>query len=58
MLQYEADKSRWHWLMWPLIDLFGFELVWSVGLETLGYPPTLVDLPAEAELVESALLKL
>lgn len=52
------DRSQWHWSMWPALDLFGIETVWTVGLKTLGYPPTLVDMKIEADLIEAALLRM
>ena len=51
------DRTQWHWSMWPLLDLFGCQIVWDVGLKTLGYPPTTVDLQSEADMVEFALLR-
>ena len=48
---------HWHWLMYPLIDLLGPELVYAVGLEALGYPPTLVDTQQEVDQVHPALIK-
>lgn len=56
----ELDESEvqfhWHWTMFPMLDLFGPALVYSVGLQALGYPPTFVDMKEEADLVEAALL--
>lgn len=49
--------SHWHWIMYPLIDLLGPELVYAVGLQALGYPPTLVDTQQEVDQVDAALIK-
>jgi hypothetical protein len=49
---------RWDWLMIPLTDMFGPELVYAVGMKVLGYPPTWVDMKQEeADLVEAAVIK-
>jgi hypothetical protein len=53
----ELIQFHWHWLMFPLLDMIGPELVYVVGLETLGYPPTWIDLKEEADLVESAVVE-
>ena len=47
----------WHWLMIPMTDLLGPELVYAVGLEALGYPPTWVDTKQEADQVEAAVME-
>ena len=47
----------WHWLMIPLTDMLGPELVYAVGLEALAYPPTWVDMKEEADLVEAAVIE-
>ena len=47
----------WHWLMIPLTDLLGPELVYAVGPEALGYPPTWVDTKQEADQVEAAVIE-
>lgn len=47
----------WHWLTFPMLDLLGPELVYVVGLETLGYPPTWVDAKQEADQVEAAVIE-
>jgi len=47
----------WHWLMIPMTDLLGPELVYAVGLESLGYPPTWVDTKQEADQVEAAVME-
>ena len=46
---------HWHWLMFDLLNFLGPELVWEVGLNALGYPPTWVDTSEEFEKVESAI---
>lgn len=43
--------------MIPLTDLLGPELVYAVGLESLGYPPTWVDTKQEADQVEAAVIE-
>jgi hypothetical protein len=53
----ELVEFFWHWLMYPLLDMIGPELVYSIGLECLGYPPTWVDLKEEADLVEAAVIE-
>lgn len=50
-------QYHWHWLMFPLTDLLGPELVYAVGLQALGYPPTWVDTQAEVDAVDAALIK-
>ena len=47
----------WHWLMFPMLDLLGPELVYAVGLECLEYPPTWVDTKQEADQVEAAVIE-
>ncbi len=47
----------WHWLMFPLLDLIGPELVYSIGLQALGYPPTWVDMAEEVADVEAAVVR-
>ncbi len=47
----------WHWHMFPLLDLMGPALVYSVGLQALGYPPTWADTKAEADAVDAAIIK-
>jgi len=47
----------WHWLMIPMPDLLGPELVYAVGLECLEYPPTWVDTKQEADQVEAAVIE-
>ena len=60
-LRGEVDPSLteffWHWLMFPILDLLGPELVYAVGLECLGYPPTWVDTKQEADQVEAAVIQ-
>lgn len=53
----ESVPFHWHWLMFPILDFFSPELVWSVGLDVLGYPPTLVDTKEESDAVEAALIE-
>lgn len=53
----ELVPYLWHWLMYPLTDLLGPELVYSVGIEALGYPPTWVDTVEEVRIVDAALVK-
>lgn len=56
----ETDRSAlrwmWHWSLWPLCEMCGVGLVYSIGLKVLGYPPTWVDLVEEKQLVEAAVL--
>ena len=47
----------WHWIMFPMLDLVGPELVYSIGLKVLGYPPTWVDMQEEAAEVEAAVVE-
>jgi hypothetical protein len=60
-LRGEVDPALteffWHWLMFPMLDLLGPELVYAVGLESLGYPPTWVDTKQEADQVETAVME-
>ncbi len=49
-------QYHWHWLLFPCLDFFGPEQVYAIGLEVLGYPPTLADTKQEADLVEAALI--
>ena len=53
----ELTSFHWHWIMFPMTDLLGPELVYSVGLKALEYPPTWVDTKQEADLVEAAIDK-
>lgn len=50
-LRGEVDPNEiqfhYHWIMFPMLDLLGPELVYAVGLEALKYPPTLVDTKPE-----------
>ncbi len=55
MLYPNEMYAMWHWLMFPLIDIAGPELVWAVGIEALEYPPTWVTSVAERDIVEAAL---
>lgn len=48
---------NWHWLLFPLVDMAGPELVYSAGLETLGYPPTWADTQEEADTVEASVIR-
>lgn len=43
------------WMLFPHLDMFGPAIVYAVGLEALGYPPTWVDTTQEADLVEAAI---
>lgn len=52
----ELTSFFWHWLMFPMLDLIGPEIVYAVGLEALGYPPTWVDTKPEADQVETAVI--
>ena len=52
----ELTQYFWHWLMFPLLDLIGPELVYSIGMEALDYPPTWADTKEEADLVEAAIV--
>ncbi len=52
-----VTKFFWHWLLFPAVDLIGPELVYSIGLESLGYPPTWCDTQQEADQVEAAITK-
>ena len=58
-LKGEVDKNEipyhWHWILFPLLEQYGPELVYAVGLNALGYPPTWVDLAEEAAKVEAAM---
>lgn len=60
-LRGEVDPDEiqfhYHWLMFPMLDLLGPELVYAVGLESLGYPPTWVDTKQEADQVEAAVIE-
>jgi len=51
----EWVSFHWHWIMYPMVDLLGPELVYAVGLKALGYPPNWVDTKNEADSVESAI---
>jgi hypothetical protein len=53
----ESVPYIWHWIMHPMCDLLGPELVYAVGLKALEYPPTWVDTKKEADLVEAAIDK-
>ena len=55
MLQKTELYDAWHWLMFPLIDLVGPELIWAIGIEALEYPPTWATTPQERDIVEAAL---
>ena len=50
-------EKLWDWRMFPMLDLLGPELVYAVGLKSLGFPPTLVDTKEEADQVEAAVIK-
>ena len=60
-LRGEVDPALteffWHWRMFPLLDFFGPELVYAVGLKSLEYPPTWVDTKQEADQVETAVIE-
>lgn len=60
-LRGEVDPDEiqfhYHWIMFPMLDLLGPELVYAVGLEALKYPPTLVDTKPEADQVEAAVIE-
>jgi len=51
----EKNYTMWHWLMHPMVDMLGPDLVYAVGIECLKYPPTWVDTKPEADLVEAAI---
>jgi hypothetical protein len=53
----DCTEFFWHWLMFPMLDLLGPELVYAVGLEALKYPPTWVDTKLEADRVEAAVIE-
>jgi len=53
----ELTPFFWHWIMFPMLDLLGPELVYAVGIQALGYPPTWVDMKEEAAIVEAAIKK-
>lgn len=55
MVQADELYQSWHWLMFAMVDVIGPELIWVVGLEALGYPPTWVTTIEERDLVEAAL---
>ena len=55
----EVDPDQvpfhWHWIMYHLVELMGADWVYSIGFQSLGYPPTWVDTAAEADKVERAI---
>lgn len=57
----ETDQERmeefWPPSLWPACQLLGCPLVWSIGLESLGYPPTWAHTQKEADIVESGIQK-
>lgn len=53
----DLTQYHWHWLLFPLTDLLGPALVYSVGLKALEYPPTWADTQEEADLIEAAVIK-
>lgn len=59
VLDCETDQGRYresyHWSLWPACELVGVALVWSLGFEALGYPPTWIHTRAEADRVEQAI---
>ena len=56
--ELDADKVRinYHHSLLTPIAFFGVERVWSIGLDALGYPPTLVTSQPEGQIVHDALL--
>ena len=48
---------NWHWIMFDLVDQYSAPIVWSVGFEALGYPPSWVDTNREMMAVKTALEK-
>ena len=56
-LRDELNPDGWHWLLRPMCDMLGVELVYAVGLKALEYPPTWADTKQEADLVELAIEK-
>lgn len=53
----DLSHLMWPWLMQPMVDLLGPELVYAVGMECLEYPPTWVDTKPEADKVEAAVME-
>ncbi len=54
----ETDRNcvRWQWnrLLLPTVEMLGPMIVWSVGFEALGYPPTWTHTQDEADRVIAA----
>jgi hypothetical protein len=46
--------ESWHWLFFPMLEMLGPELIYSIGLTALEYPPTWANTKQEADLVEAA----
>jgi hypothetical protein len=55
--EIDPEWTSFHYrpLMFPLLERYGVELVYSVGFGVLGYPPTWVDLEGEARMIEVSL---
>ena len=53
----ERDGLRIHWPipLWELCESRGPDLVYSVGMELLKYPPTWCELPMEFDAVNNAM---
>ena len=47
--------DAFHYLLVPAVQLVGAPLIWKIGIEVLGYPPTWVDMVEEVELIENAI---
>lgn len=48
-------ERYWDWKLFPLLDFYGHRRVYDVGLQCLGYPPTMVDLVDEVSKIEASL---
>lgn len=46
----------WPHLLFDAVDLLGPSLVYNVGLEAIGYPPTIISSHEEHRQVEAALI--
>lgn len=57
-IRADVDPTKiyefWHWLFFPMLEMLGPELIYSIGLPALGYPPTWADTKQEADLIEAA----
>ncbi|MGC1275908.1 MAG: hypothetical protein WBC44_19555 [Planctomycetaceae bacterium] len=53
-----AGRTCWPQQFYGLLDQYGAELVWRVGLETLGFPPTWSQAASEIDRVSAALEEL